>query len=315
MSAALSAASRRSTWGWPDDVEVPTPGRRRRSGEDGRRAPRGPPVVCVAASRRPWASGRGGAAARAGSRLKLVEAGVVAELLVDTLSREPWNRSVRARSGDRLVGGRDQPPSPKHPRFDARRRNVALPRATVRATAGGLSGPRSGTPMLDLGGCARLRQRAGSWPHASLVKRTLRIRVSMAVPCQYGLPIDVANTHRRLGGPAGMASLIVEPRMLRRRRHDHDLRRRRSPSVPARFDSMARERCPTSSSATTPPRRASGAILRVQLPPSTAGPGPPEAATHYEQAGPRRAVARPRPTDGASPAWPLYVVGHPQVVA
>jgi dTDP-3-amino-3,4,6-trideoxy-alpha-D-glucose transaminase len=56
------------------------------------------------------------------------------------------------------------------------------------------------------------------------------------------------------------------------------------------------------------------AILRVQLPQLDAwADGRREAERHYEQAGLGELVGLPRPASGASPAWHLYVVSHPQV--
>jgi len=56
------------------------------------------------------------------------------------------------------------------------------------------------------------------------------------------------------------------------------------------------------------------AILRVQLPHLDAwADGRRQAGRHYEDAGLGELVTLPRPVDGASPAWHLYVVGHPQV--
>jgi dTDP-3-amino-3,4,6-trideoxy-alpha-D-glucose transaminase len=56
------------------------------------------------------------------------------------------------------------------------------------------------------------------------------------------------------------------------------------------------------------------AIMRVQLPHLDAwAAGRRDAAHHYEQAGLGELVALPQPVAGASPAWHLYVVAHPQV--
>jgi dTDP-3-amino-3,4,6-trideoxy-alpha-D-glucose transaminase len=56
------------------------------------------------------------------------------------------------------------------------------------------------------------------------------------------------------------------------------------------------------------------AIMRVQLPHLDAwAAGRRDAARHYEQAGLGELVALPQPVAGASPAWHLYVVAHPQV--
>jgi dTDP-4-amino-4,6-dideoxygalactose transaminase len=56
------------------------------------------------------------------------------------------------------------------------------------------------------------------------------------------------------------------------------------------------------------------AILRVQLPHlDIFSDGRRRAARHYEEAGLGELVARPRPAPGASPAWHLYVVSHPEV--
>jgi dTDP-4-amino-4,6-dideoxygalactose transaminase len=56
------------------------------------------------------------------------------------------------------------------------------------------------------------------------------------------------------------------------------------------------------------------AILRVQLPHLDAmAVGRVRAASHYEQAGLGANVRLPQPVAGATPAWHLYVVGHPQV--
>ena len=56
------------------------------------------------------------------------------------------------------------------------------------------------------------------------------------------------------------------------------------------------------------------AIMRVQLPHLDAwAAGRRGAARHYEQAGLGELVTLPQPVTGASPAWHLYVVGHPRV--
>jgi dTDP-3-amino-3,4,6-trideoxy-alpha-D-glucose transaminase len=56
------------------------------------------------------------------------------------------------------------------------------------------------------------------------------------------------------------------------------------------------------------------AILRVQLPyVDEWSNGRREAGRHYERAGLGEVVALPNPVEGASPAWHLYVVGHPHV--
>jgi dTDP-3-amino-3,4,6-trideoxy-alpha-D-glucose transaminase len=56
------------------------------------------------------------------------------------------------------------------------------------------------------------------------------------------------------------------------------------------------------------------AILRVQLPRLDEwASGRRQAASHYEQAGLGELVGLPDPVEGASPAWHLYVVSHPQV--
>jgi dTDP-3-amino-3,4,6-trideoxy-alpha-D-glucose transaminase len=56
------------------------------------------------------------------------------------------------------------------------------------------------------------------------------------------------------------------------------------------------------------------AILRVQLPHLDEwADGRRDAADHYEHAGLGELVKLPRPSAGASPAWHLYVVGHPAV--
>jgi dTDP-3-amino-3,4,6-trideoxy-alpha-D-glucose transaminase len=54
------------------------------------------------------------------------------------------------------------------------------------------------------------------------------------------------------------------------------------------------------------------AILRVQLPHLDAwSDGRRAAARHYAQAGLGELVRLPRPTNGAEPAWHLYVISHP----
>jgi len=56
------------------------------------------------------------------------------------------------------------------------------------------------------------------------------------------------------------------------------------------------------------------AILRVQLPHLDAmAEGRRRAGRHYEEAGLGGLVRLPRVAEGASPAWHLYVVGHPEV--
>jgi dTDP-3-amino-3,4,6-trideoxy-alpha-D-glucose transaminase len=56
------------------------------------------------------------------------------------------------------------------------------------------------------------------------------------------------------------------------------------------------------------------AVLRVQLPYLDGwADGRRAAGTYYEQAGLGELVGLPRPTDGAAPAWHLYVVRHPEV--
>ena len=56
------------------------------------------------------------------------------------------------------------------------------------------------------------------------------------------------------------------------------------------------------------------AVLRVQLPHlDTWADGRREAGRHYERAGLGKLVSLPRPAPGASPAWHLYVVAHPEV--
>ncbi len=56
------------------------------------------------------------------------------------------------------------------------------------------------------------------------------------------------------------------------------------------------------------------AILRVQLPHLNEwANGRRAAASHYEEAGLGELVGLPRPVDGASPAWHLFVVSHPDV--
>jgi dTDP-3-amino-3,4,6-trideoxy-alpha-D-glucose transaminase len=56
------------------------------------------------------------------------------------------------------------------------------------------------------------------------------------------------------------------------------------------------------------------AILRVQLPHLDGwADGRRQAGRHYEEAGLGELVRLPRPVAGASPAWHLYVVAHPEV--
>jgi dTDP-3-amino-3,4,6-trideoxy-alpha-D-glucose transaminase len=56
------------------------------------------------------------------------------------------------------------------------------------------------------------------------------------------------------------------------------------------------------------------AILRVQLPHLDAlADGRRQVGRHYQEAGLGEIATLPRPVDGASPAWHLYVVAHPQV--
>ena len=56
------------------------------------------------------------------------------------------------------------------------------------------------------------------------------------------------------------------------------------------------------------------AIMRVQMPHLDAwADGRRAAARHYEQAGLGELLTLPRPVAGASPAWHLYVVSHPDV--
>ena len=56
------------------------------------------------------------------------------------------------------------------------------------------------------------------------------------------------------------------------------------------------------------------AILRVQLPHlDTLADGRRTAGRYYEEAGLGELVRLPCPVDGASPAWHLYVIGHPDV--
>jgi dTDP-4-amino-4,6-dideoxygalactose transaminase len=56
------------------------------------------------------------------------------------------------------------------------------------------------------------------------------------------------------------------------------------------------------------------AILRVQLPHLDSwADGRRAAGRHYEEAGLGELVTLPRPVDGASPAWHLYVVSDPDV--
>ncbi len=58
------------------------------------------------------------------------------------------------------------------------------------------------------------------------------------------------------------------------------------------------------------------AILRVQLPHLDAwADGRRQAGRHYEDAGLGELVTLPRAVDGASPAWHLYVVAHPEASA
>jgi dTDP-3-amino-3,4,6-trideoxy-alpha-D-glucose transaminase len=56
------------------------------------------------------------------------------------------------------------------------------------------------------------------------------------------------------------------------------------------------------------------AILRVQLSHLDGwADGRRRAERHYEQAGLGELVSLPRPTDGSSPAWHLYVIAHPRI--
>jgi dTDP-3-amino-3,4,6-trideoxy-alpha-D-glucose transaminase len=56
------------------------------------------------------------------------------------------------------------------------------------------------------------------------------------------------------------------------------------------------------------------AILRVQLPHLDAwADGRGRAGRHYEEAGLGEFVTLPKPVDGSSPAWHLYVIAHPHV--
>jgi dTDP-3-amino-3,4,6-trideoxy-alpha-D-glucose transaminase len=56
------------------------------------------------------------------------------------------------------------------------------------------------------------------------------------------------------------------------------------------------------------------AVLRVQLPHLDGwADGRRAAGTYYEQAGLGELAGLPKPTDGAAPAWHLYVVRHPRV--
>src|SRR5271155_5754074 len=56
------------------------------------------------------------------------------------------------------------------------------------------------------------------------------------------------------------------------------------------------------------------AVLRVQLPHLDGwADGRRQAGRHYEEAGLGELLRLPRPVDGASPAWHLYVVAHPEV--
>lgn len=58
------------------------------------------------------------------------------------------------------------------------------------------------------------------------------------------------------------------------------------------------------------------AILRVQLPHlDDWAAGRRAAGEHYEQAGLGKLLGLPRPVEGASPAWHLYVVSDPQVAS